>query len=226
MNRYIGALGITLFFYLACVGAFFLSNIFFSSKKEAFPLSETIAIVIQKEQIPTPPMQVSSPSPSTSQTLPSLTPIVKEKPVAKVQKNKSIDPLQDKVALPLIAQIEKEESSLSSLPEKQAVVVPKQMKGDTLHVKQEHYFQHLKERINQHKFYPKMAQKKSIEGSVIVEFTISAKGELLSYAIMDGKTIFSKSVEEAILKSFPFPIEEELFTQTQTIQLEIVYTLL
>ena len=97
---------------------------------------------------------------------------------------------------------------------------------EALHVKQKEYLEKLKRRINEHKTYPKIAQNSHIEGRVTIEFTISPRGELLSFVILEGKKIFHKATEEAIQKSFPFPINEDLFTSVMTFQIELSYSLL
>ena len=100
------------------------------------------------------------------------------------------------------------------------------MEQESLHVKQERYFTELKNRIDANKTYPKFARERNIEGSVLVEFTISPEGKLISYTIVEGKQVFHKSVQEAILKSFPFPMKESLFVSDLTVKLTIGYTLI
>ncbi len=96
---------------------------------------------------------------------------------------------------------------------------------ESLHVKQKEYLEKLKRRINEHKTYPKIAQNSHIEGSVIIKFTISPKGELLSFVVLEGKKIFHKATEDAVQKSFPFPLNEDLFTSNMTFQIELNYSL-
>jgi|GEM_PF-6753232 len=95
-----------------------------------------------------------------------------------------------------------------------------------LHVKQKAYLEALIKRINAHKIYPKAAQKGQIEGDVLVEFTISPKGELISCVILEGKNIFSKATEKAIYQSFPYTSDETLFTSNMTFQITLKYSLL
>ncbi len=97
---------------------------------------------------------------------------------------------------------------------------------ESIKMHQKNYLESLRKRINEHKIYPRIAQTSHIEGNVKVEFTISPKGELLSFVILEGKKIFHKATEEAIQKSFPFPLNEDLFTSSMTFQIELNYTLL
>jgi len=97
---------------------------------------------------------------------------------------------------------------------------------EPLHVKQKAYLEALIKRINAHKIYPKAAQKGQIEGDVLVEFTISPKGELISCVILEGKNIFSKATEKAIYQSFPYTSDETLFTSNMTFQITLKYSLL
>lgn len=209
MNRYLGSLGITLFFYSFCGGIWMFCNAYSPVEKKLIVVQESVTIQVSKESIPEEP-QVTPP------TIPP--PIKESKPKVKASPHKTLPSFIEET-------IQKEENvSFVSAP-KEEVAASKQTDSQALHVKQKSYLQDLRERINGHKAYPKMAQKRNIEGNVMVEFTISTKGELLSYAIIEGQTLFMKSAEEAIVKSFPFFMEEELFTHNQTIKIEIVYAL-
>jgi len=95
-----------------------------------------------------------------------------------------------------------------------------------LHVKQKQYLEALIKRIDAHKIYPKAAQKGHIEGNVLVEFTISPKGELLSCVILEGNHIFIKATEKAISQSFPYACEDHRFTSNITLQITLKYSLL
>lgn len=214
MNRYFRSLGITLFFYSVCGGIVMFYCAYSPIKEKPIVMEESVSIKVSEESLPQP-----------QEVMPPVAVPINEKPLVKEQKQKAKVSSLKTLPSPVVEKIEEESLPLIS-PPKQEVVVSKQIDTQSLHVKQQSYFQRLKERINQHKDYPKIAQKRNIEGSVMVEFTISAKGELLSYTIIDGQTLFIKSAEEAIVKSFPFPVEEELFTQSQTIQIKIVYSLI
>ena len=214
MNRYFRSLGVTLFFYSVCGGIWMFFNAF-PHEKKLIVTQESVCIKVSKEAIPEP--QVAPPT---------TIPLIESTPPIKEQKQKAIASTRKTLPSPLVKTIEKEENLSSVAPPKEEVSIPKQIDSQSLHVKQQSYLQQVKERINQHKAYPKIAHKRSIEGAVVVEFTISPKGELLSYVIIDGQTLFIKSAEEAIVKSFPFLMEEELFTQSQTIQIKIIYNLI
>lgn len=214
MNRYFKSLGITLFFYILCGGMVIFCQTHSSIKEKPIVVEDSISIKVSGEPLPQPQVEIAPIIPSN------------EKPSVKAQKQKTKVASLKTLPSPVISEMGKEENLPLILPPKQEVMVAKQVDTQALHVKQASYFQQLKERINQHKMYPKIAQKRNLEGNVMVEFTISAKGELLSYAIINGQTLFAKSAEEAIVKSFPFPVEEELFIENQTIQIEILYSLI
>jgi len=210
MNRYLRALSITLFFYSLCGGLWIFCNASSSVEKKHVIMQESVSIQVFEEPLAEPKVASYITTPLISQK--------EQKQKAKVSPRKTLPS-------PLVETMEKEEDLSFVSPPKEEVPIPKEIDSQALHVKQQSYLQHLRERINEHKSYSKMAQNKNIEGSVVVEFTISTKGDLLSYAIVEGKTLFHKSAGEAITKSFPFPMEEELFIQNQTIQIEIVYAL-
>lgn len=215
MNRYLGSLGITLFFYALCGGIWMFCNAS-SIEKKLVVVQESVSIKVSNESIPEEPQVTPLPTPA---------PPIKETALPKEQKPKVKVASQKTLLPPLAETIPKEEDVPFVAPPKEAVAIPKQTDTQALHVKQASYLQQLRERINKYKSYPKMAQSKSIEGGVVMEFTISTKGDLLSYAIVEGKAIFHKSAQEAIVRSFPFPMEEELFTENQTIKIEIIYAL-
>lgn len=92
-------------------------------------------------------------------------------------------------------------------------------------LQQNAYYANIKKRINQNKSYPKMAVRRAIEGDVKIKFTISQKGELLSFKIVDGKRIFKKSIIKAIKKTFPFAPPKNIFTSNLDLSLTLQYKL-
>jgi len=87
------------------------------------------------------------------------------------------------------------------------------------------YFSKIKDSINRNKIYPKRAIKRNMQGDVKVKFTISKYGELLNIDILDGKTIFYKSVKTAIQNSFPIIPDDGLFSKEIELDLMITYRL-
>jgi TonB family protein len=224
MKRYIHAFTVTLIVYL--LAAFALMYHAFLIHKPSSPdmPKEVMAITLyeaQKEE---------------SKVLPTPMPPVPTRPLLKtpqksvLKKEPKVLERQHSVQEQMIVSQESEQPTLEKLTRKEEIKVEATTSEishqEALHVKQKEYLENLKKRINEHKTYPKIAQNSHIEGRVMIEFTISPKGELLSFTILEGKKIFHKATEEAVQKSFPFLLSEDLFTSMMTFQIELSYTLL
>jgi protein TonB len=87
------------------------------------------------------------------------------------------------------------------------------------------YYTKIKELINKNKYYPKVAARRGIEGFVKINFTISQYGELVSFKMLEGKRIFKKSIQEAVINSFPLKPPKGLLTSNTQLSLKIAYRL-
>jgi len=224
MKRYIHAFTVSLIVYL--IGGFALMyHTSFIHKPALADLSKDVmAITLYEPKKEEPELHPTTPPPPSPPTL-THTP---QKNVAKKESKTLPNALVKKEAM-----VVSQESKHSDLEEQ---TVTKEVKAEAmsseasskeaLHVKQKEYLENLKRRINEHKTYPKIAQNSHIEGKVMIEFTISPRGELLSLVILEGKKIFHKATEDAVQKSFPFPLNEDLFTSIMTFQIELNYSLL
>lgn len=229
MNRYVRSFVIALVPYVLGIGAYgyaqSISHELMEQKRTPQAMAIQISCLPQKPIEPT----VQEPEPKTE--APKELPKVKELPAPKplnVKKQhepkKVASPTAPTVQTPSVTEeVVQKEEHVEPVYEKS---VEKKVEQESLHVKQERYFTELKNRINANKTYPKFARERNIEGSVLVEFTISPEGRLISYTIVEGKQVFHKSVQEAILKSFPFPMKESLFVSDLTVKLTIGYTLI
>jgi len=90
---------------------------------------------------------------------------------------------------------------------------------------QEKYYKKIKILINKNKIYPRRAQKRSIESTIRVRFTISNNGKLINIKILSGKSIFYNSVKKAIKASFPIKIKDGVFKNNIIFDLHMVYKL-
>lgn len=85
------------------------------------------------------------------------------------------------------------------------------------------YYNDIKYTIDKNKVYPRRAIKRGLQGTVTVTFLVSSEGALLSYEIIDGKSIFKKSVIQAIENSFPLTPPAGVFTKNMNFSLSIKY---
>lgn len=223
MNRYARSFVIALLPYVLGIGAYgyaqSISHVPSEQKKTPQAMAIQISCLPHK---PVEPAVQEEPK-----ELPKVeeTPTPKPLNVKKKREPKKVEsPVAPTVQTPKVAEevVQKEEHILPVYEKS----VEKVVEQESLHVKQERYFTELKNRIDANKTYPRFARERSIEGNVLVEFTISPEGKLISYTIVEGKQVFHKSVQEAILKSFPFPMKESLFVSDLTIKLSIGYTLI
>lgn len=222
MKRYFTALSISILVY-ACIGYGLMYQR--TLMPLSIPASKTtfISVVIQKTPpkeeepsvAPTPPEPIKQEAPKQKKTAKTPTPKSKQPTPIPLPKESSIEETVTKNDVKEIPQKE-------SIPDEIPVSSPPQGKNDAMQA----YIKRVLERINAHKIYPKIAQKSHIEGNVIVEFTISPTGELLSLTFIEGKKIFYKATEEAFHKSFPCPFEEQWLTSDTTFRIALNYTLL
>jgi protein TonB len=87
------------------------------------------------------------------------------------------------------------------------------------------YYTQIKEHINKNKSYPKIAVKRGIEGVVKVQFTISKRGELISFQMIEGKRIFKNSILNAVTNSFPLKPPKGALTSNTKLSLMVQYKL-
>ncbi len=71
------------------------------------------------------------------------------------------------------------------------------------------FFTRIKEEINSHKRYPRIALRRSIEGEVKVNFTIFADGSI-KINELKGHRFFKENSQEALMETFPITIPKEL----------------
>ncbi len=75
--------------------------------------------------------------------------------------------------------------------------------------KQINFFRELKEEINSNKSYPRIAQRRNLEGDVKICFTIFENGSI-KINELTGSKMFTRSSEQALLDTFPIDIPKEL----------------
>ena len=82
----------------------------------------------------------------------------------------------------------------------------------------------VRERINQHKSYPRMAKRRGMEGSVRVDFTILANGTVSDIKV-SGPKAFHASAKEAVEKAFPLSVNTLPTTLPQKVSITLHYVL-
>lgn len=82
----------------------------------------------------------------------------------------------------------------------------------------------LRAKIMANKIYPRMAQRRGMQGTVSVKFTILANGHV-SNIRLSGPKVFYKSVRNAIKKAFPISTANKSFTLPLTLNVDLHYRL-
>ena len=150
---------------------------------------------VQKEVVPEPTVVRPKPKPIIKQ--------VKKKPVAKKKPNKPTT--QKKVA--------------SAKPMKQQAA-SRQTKSSA--AEQNQFLAAIREKINQHKSYPRIAKKRGMQGAVNVKFTILSSGKVAQITV-SGPKIFHASAEHAVQSAFPIDVKKAPLSLPTTVSITLQY---
>jgi protein TonB len=150
---------------------------------------------VQKEVVPEPTVVTPKPKPIVKQT--------KKKPVAKKKPNKPTT--QKKVATPKpIKQQAASRQSKSSAAE------------------QNQFLAAIREKINQHKSYPRIAKKRGMQGAINVKFMILSSGKVAQITV-SGPKIFHASAEHAVQSAFPIDVKKAPLSLPTTVSITLQY---
>jgi len=79
-------------------------------------------------------------------------------------------------------------------------------------------------KINRAKSYPRIAQRRGMQGSVKVRFTILKNGHVSNIQV-SGKKVFFKSARQAVKKAFPISVKHTPLSLPSTVNLTLRYQL-
>lgn len=248
MNRYFHSFLLSLFLYSSLVGAiFYVQKEHFVTMHKKKP--QVVALKLCAPEIPQKTASKIVPKPKPLPEKPKPLPKkpdpkpVEKKIVKKIKKPLPKNPPKEKIVRPEPLKevppkpIESEMVASKAVDE---VIKPVQVEQKTQLAKQttspvatfdlekerENYFEQVHELIDKNKIYPKLAQKRNIEDRVVVSFVISKDGDLVSYEIIEGKTLFRSSIIDALQKSFPLKPKDGVLTSDTTVNIEVLYTLI
>lgn len=80
----------------------------------------------------------------------------------------------------------------------------------------------LQRKINEHKFYPRIAKKRRMEGSVKVTFIVLSNGNVGNISLQ-GPKIFYHSAKNAVKSAFPIDVKKSPVSLPSTITLTLHY---
>ena len=84
------------------------------------------------------------------------------------------------------------------------------------------FLSQIRTRINRNKNYPRIAQRRGMQGTVKVRFTILANGHV-SNIVISGKKVFFSSARSAIKKAFPINVKNAPMSLPETVNLILNY---
>ena len=138
-------------------------------------------------------------------TRPKAVAVKKVKPVEKIEKN---EPVKQAAATP---QSHGQQVSVSS--------------EKILQQKREQYLQKLLSHIESFKFYPRAARRRSMEGNVIIVFTLQDDGSY-QQLVLDGKrSILVNATRMALEAATPLPVPTDDLAFSRQIKFTMVYSL-
>jgi len=82
----------------------------------------------------------------------------------------------------------------------------------------------LRAKIDRNKFYPRIAKKRGMEGSVKVKFTILSNGNV-GHILVRGPKVFYKSARNAVKKAFPIDAKKSPVSLPSSVNLILHYQL-
>ncbi len=90
------------------------------------------------------------------------------------------------------------------------------------HAQRNKFWSALRNKIDKHKFYPRLAKKRMMEGAVKVRFTVLANGNV-GHITLKGPKIFYNSARNAVKSAFPIDAKKSPVSLPTTINLTLRY---
>lgn len=179
------------------------------------PIIEEIVEPIPEEPVPEPEEVVEKEI--VEEVIPE--PIVEkivEKPATKVVKKKPKPKkkvIKKKIVKKKTAKKKKRKTASRQTSSKQSQSTPAQKNK---------FWNALRKKIDKHKFYPRIAKKRGMEGTVKVKFTILRNGKVGKISV-DGPKIFHNSARNAVKKAFPIDVKKAPISFPASINLKLRY---
>lgn len=228
MNRYLTSLGITSIVYLMIIASFFYNKTISNKPTVILTKENKVSFYVIKEQEKT----IKKIKKKIIKKRVIKKKIVKQKIIkkAKIFKKKikkKIDRIEKEkiVKKEDMKKIDQTITNKEEITKKPNILNEKHLDENRLKIIRNKYFILVKRTINNNKSYPKSARRRAIEGSVNVKFELSNKGELVSFHILSGHSIFFKATSKALQNSFPILPPKELQKEKFNLTLNIKYNL-
>lgn len=192
-----------------------------------FALSEYVPEVIPPVE---PPMETPEEEPIVEEVV---EPVVKEEPVIEEVMPEPIKPkpVVKKKKIVKKKVIKKKRVKKKSVKKrvtkrksttKKASRKKRASKTEASPAKKNAFMSRIRAKINKNKAYPRIAQRRGMQGSVKVRFTILPNGHVSNIKIT-GKKVFHKSARKAIQKAFPIKVKSAPLSLPTTVNLTLRY---
>ena len=185
---------------------------------EVLPPVESVAEPVTEEKIVDKEEPVVEPE-VEKEVIPE--PIVEKiipKPV--VQKVKKKPKVQKKIRKKKIKKKVKRKRVVEKKPRRKASA----RRSGSSRAEKNQFLANIRATINRHKFYPRVAKKRRMQGSVKVRFTILRSGNVGNISL-SGPKVFHSSAKKAVQSAFPVNAKRSPVSLPQTINLTLRYQL-
>ena len=243
MKRYLSSFIISVLLYSTLVGSmmYYFSNKEFSKKesevkKESRIKVSLIAMVSPKKTVVTPTKNIEQktskvvqkkhlkPKPKKTKKI-IRKKVIKKKEVI-VQKKELLKQVIQKAVVVAPIRVEASPTLTNNKEvELKKLKLAREQEAAELLKKQNIFLAQLKEAINSNKTYPNTARRRNIQGDVKVKFSILSTGDVQKIEVIKGRSIFKRSVHEAIENSFPIAVGKTLFSFPKEFHVTLNYVL-
>jgi len=132
-------------------------------------------------------------------------PKVKPEPKQKVKKKVKKKVVRKKVVEPVEEVVTQQSVQPTAAPAVAAEAVP-QINEGLIKRETERYLTEVMAHIEQHKWYPKAARRRGIEGEVHVRFTLQPDGTAQQLVVENGPSVLVAAARKAVEKAVPMPM--------------------
>jgi protein TonB len=166
-------------------------------------------------------------------------PVVKKEP--KVEKEIISEPIVEKATPKLVQKVEKKKpvkkekkkpthkKPIYKKPIKKKVSKKKTSKrqvskqqNHSSKAEKNKFWNTLRQKIDSHKFYPRIAKKRGMEGTVKVKFTILSNGDV-GHISVQGPKVFHNSAKNAVTSTFPISVKNAPVSLPERINITLHY---
>ena len=174
--------------------------------------------IIEPKPIETEPLEVVKEEPTVEEIVPE--PIVK-KVIKKVVKKKPVLK-KKKIVKKKVQKKIKKRVKIVSKKKVQKKKNKAQAKKRASPAKKNRFLNQIRTKINRNKAYPRIAQRRGMQGSVKVRFTILRNGQVGKISV-SGPKVFHTSAKSAVKKAFPINVKSTPISLPTTVNVTLKY---